>query len=89
MRLGAIILAIFGAALASSETMAITTYSSSPLSKMIVTATVPDRNDAPLYFTIREGILQSGNMRGVAPGDGMYYQSSGTAEIKSQEGPRS
>ncbi len=78
MRLGTLVLALFAAIFSSSEATAITTYSSSPFHTIIATATVPDRNNAPLYFSILSGF---GKVDGVAPGDEVYYQSTGTAEI--------
>jgi mannose-6-phosphate isomerase-like protein (cupin superfamily) len=81
MRLAAIVLAIFETVLASSEAAAITTYSSSPFRQLIAIATVPARNDIPLYFSIRTGTLGSGKTQGVASADGFYYQSSGAVKI--------
>lgn len=49
--------------------------------KIVATATVPDRNDTPLYFSVLAGRLATGETRGVASGDGVYYQSSGTVDI--------
>jgi hypothetical protein len=45
---------------------------------------VPDRNDIPLYFSVVDGRLEAGETRGVASGDGVYYQSSGTVDVKIQ-----
>jgi hypothetical protein len=56
MRLWAIVLTLLGTIVGSSEATAITTYSSSMLQDIIVTATVPDRNDTPLYFLAAFGI---------------------------------
>lgn len=81
MRLAAVVLAVLGLTLVSSDALAITTYSSSPFSKMIATGTVPDRNDAPLYFSILSGTFAPGTMQEVAGSDGIYYQFSGTGKI--------
>lgn len=81
MRLAAIIIAIFETVLASSEAAAITPYSSSPFRQLIAIATVPARNDVPLYFSIRTGTLGSGKTQGVASEDGFYYQASGAVKI--------
>lgn len=81
MRIRAIVLTLFGMTLASSEATAVTTYSSSLLHKIVATATVLDRNDTPLYFSVLAGRLDAGENRGVASGDGVYYQSSGTVDI--------
>jgi mannose-6-phosphate isomerase-like protein (cupin superfamily) len=79
MRLGNLVFALFAVIVAPSEATAITTYSSSPSRTIIATATVPDRNNVPLYFSILSG---SGKLDGVASGDEVFYQSTGTAEIK-------
>lgn len=84
MRLRAIVLALFGMTLASSDAMAITTYSSSLLQKVVATATVTDRNDISLYFSVLVGRLEAGETHGVASGDGVYYQASGTVDINMQ-----
>jgi hypothetical protein len=81
MRVAPIVLSIFGAMLASSEAVA-ATYSSSHFSKIIATATVPDRDNPQLYFSVRAGTLRSGEMDQITPSDGIYYQYSGTVEIK-------
>jgi mannose-6-phosphate isomerase-like protein (cupin superfamily) len=80
MRVAPIILAIFGAMLASSEAVA-ATYSSSHFSKIIATATVPNRDNPQLYFSIRAGTLWSSETDQITPSDGIYYQYSGTVEI--------
>lgn len=85
MWLRAVVLALSGMSLVSADATAIITYSSSLLQKIVATATVPDRNDIPLYFTVVAGRLEAGEARGVASGDGVYYQSSGTVDI-SMEG---
>jgi mannose-6-phosphate isomerase-like protein (cupin superfamily) len=82
MRLRAITLALLGITLVSSEAAAITTYSTSVLQKIIAFATVPDRNDTPLYFNVRAGILKTNKVQEISFGDGIYYQLSGSAEIK-------
>jgi hypothetical protein len=84
MRIRAIVLALLGMTLASSDATAVTTYSSSLLQKIIATATVPDRNDTPLYFSVVAGRLEAGETRGVASGDGVYYQLSGAVDINIQ-----
>jgi mannose-6-phosphate isomerase-like protein (cupin superfamily) len=77
MRLMILVLAASVTIFASSEALAITTYSSSPFRTITVaTATVPDRDNAPLYFSILSG---SGEVQGVAPGDEIYYQYKGTS----------
>src|ERR1700758_5207509 len=80
MRVAPIVLAIFGAMLASSEAVA-ATYSSSHFSKIIATATVPNRDNPQLYFSIRAGTLWSSETDQITPSDGIYYQYSGTVEI--------
>jgi hypothetical protein len=52
MRLAPIVLAIFGAMIGSSAAIAVT-YSSSPLSKIIATARLPDRDNPEVYFGVR------------------------------------
>jgi hypothetical protein len=83
MRLPAmtVTLALFGITLVSSETAAITTYSTSILQNIIPSATVADRNEAPLHFNVRAGTLKAGKAPGISSGDGIYYQLSGSASI--------
>jgi hypothetical protein len=84
MRLATVVFAVLIATmLASSEAaVAITTYSSSSHARqMVAVAIVPDRNSVPLYFSIRTGILGSDTVNSEAFEDGVYYQSTGAAEI--------
>jgi mannose-6-phosphate isomerase-like protein (cupin superfamily) len=81
MRVAPIVLAIFGAMLACSEAVAVT-YSSSHFSKIIATASVPNRDNLQLYFGIRAGTVWSGEMDQITPSDGIYYQYSGTVDMK-------
>jgi hypothetical protein len=75
MRVAPIVLAIFGAMLASSEAVAVAaTYSSSHLSKIIATATVPNRDNPQRYFSVRAGTLWSSETDQITPSDGIYYQ---------------
>ena len=50
MRVAPVALAIFGTILGSSEAVA-ATYSSSPFSRIIATATLPYRDDPEVYFS--------------------------------------
>jgi hypothetical protein len=61
MRAAPIAIAIFGAIFGSSEAVAVT-YSSSPCSKIIATATLPYRDNPEVYFSIHAGALWSGGV---------------------------
>ncbi|HTT80497.1 MAG TPA: hypothetical protein VMF86_12540 [Stellaceae bacterium] len=74
-------LAALGAAVASSKASALTTYSTSPFRTIIAEATVPDRNDSKLYFSVRSGIVSHDGKPEITSADGIYYQSSGDAQI--------
>jgi hypothetical protein len=82
MRRGALVLAVLGAALISPKALAVTTYSTSPFRTLIAEATVPDRNDAQLYFSVHSGIVPPREKDEVALDDGIYYQSTGQARIR-------
>jgi mannose-6-phosphate isomerase-like protein (cupin superfamily) len=81
MRVAPVVLATFGAMLATSQAVALT-YSSSHLSKIIAAETMPDRGNLQLYFSVRAGTLQAGKVELTTPSDGVYYQNSGTVELK-------
>jgi hypothetical protein len=81
MRLRAIVLALLGLTTVSFQSRAVTTYSSSFLEKTIATATIPDRNDMVLYFSVVVGTFKGAEIHGVAFGDGIYYQLTGTSTI--------
>ena len=80
MRLRAIVLALFGMVISFSAS-AVTTYSHSSSENNIASATIPDRDSIPLYFSVLSGTLEAEAFRAVASGDGIYYQLEGIAEI--------
>jgi mannose-6-phosphate isomerase-like protein (cupin superfamily) len=81
MRLWAMVLAVFGSTFASCKAMPITTYSTSPFRTVIAEATVPDRQGAPLYFSVWSGVLSPKNATKVTYSDDIYYQYLGTTTI--------
>jgi hypothetical protein len=81
MRLRAIVLALLSLTTVSFQSRAVTTYSSSFLEKRIATATIPDRNDMVLYFSVVVGTFKGTEIHGVAVGDGIYYQLTGTSKF--------
>jgi hypothetical protein len=81
MLLQVIILVFLAMLLDSSESGAFTTYSTSTHQRIIASAMVPDRDNAPLYFSVQAGQLEAGEAHGIASGDGVYYQSSGAVDI--------
>jgi mannose-6-phosphate isomerase-like protein (cupin superfamily) len=81
MRLNALVLAILGVMTLSSEARALTTYSTSPFRTEIAEATVPDRDDARLYFSVYSGFVSTNEQRELAFGDGIFYQSTGRARL--------
>jgi hypothetical protein len=82
MRLTPIVLAIFGAMIGSSAAIAVT-YSSSPFSKIIATARLPDGDNPEVYFGVRVGTLWSREAADLIIAiDGFYYQYSRTVEMK-------
>jgi mannose-6-phosphate isomerase-like protein (cupin superfamily) len=78
MRLTAIVLVVYGTALASSEAVAVT-YSSSPLAKIIATKTLPELRNS--HFRIISNTFSSGEIDEISPSDGIYYQYSGKVEM--------
>jgi mannose-6-phosphate isomerase-like protein (cupin superfamily) len=82
MRLGPITLAIFGVLLASTGASAIETYSSSQFHQIIAKAVVPDRNNEQLYFSVVAGTFWTPEIERYAASDGVYYQFTGTAELR-------
>jgi mannose-6-phosphate isomerase-like protein (cupin superfamily) len=82
MRLGPITLAIFGVLLASTGASAIETYSSSQFHQIIAKAVVPDRNNEQLYFSVVAGTFWTPEIGRYAASDGVYYQFTGTAELR-------
>jgi hypothetical protein len=81
MRLEAIVFALFGASLASSEAAETTTYSSSPHQAVIATAVLSDVTSHPIYFTVLAGTFWSGETNRVATGSEIYYEFFGTTEL--------
>jgi mannose-6-phosphate isomerase-like protein (cupin superfamily) len=82
MRLGAVTLAILGVLLASTGASAIETYSSSQFHQIIAKAVVPDRNNEQLYFSVVAGTFWANEVQRYAPSDGVYYQFTGTAQLR-------
>jgi mannose-6-phosphate isomerase-like protein (cupin superfamily) len=82
MRLGAIVLVLFGATLAWPETTetAEAAYSSSRFKTVIATAAL-SYTTRPIYFSVIAGTFWAGETNSAANGDGIYYQYSGTTEI--------
>lgn len=81
MRRGAIALAIACILFGSSEASAVDTYSTSQFRKVIAQATVPDRNNEQLYFSIVAGTFWTNEISKLALSDGVYYQFSGTVYL--------
>jgi hypothetical protein len=81
MRLAAIVLAIFTAALVSSVASAAETYSSSRFRKIIAQAVVPDRNNEQLYFSVVAGTFWPNEAHKFVSSDGIYYQFTGTVDL--------
>jgi quercetin dioxygenase-like cupin family protein len=81
MRLGAIVLAIFGALLATVDASAEQTYSTSQFKKIIAQATVPDRNNEQLYLSVIAGTFWTHEIHKLASSDGFYYEFSGTVYL--------
>src|SRR5271154_1219350 len=81
MRLRAIALAILAALLTPWAALAVETYSSSQFHQLIAKATVPDRNDEQLYFSVVAGTFWANEVQRWAASDGIYYQFTGTTEL--------
>jgi len=81
MRLRAIALAVVFVLLASAEASAVDTYSTSQFRKIIAQATVPDRNNEQLYFSVVAGTFWTQEIHKLASCDGVYYQFSGTVYL--------
>ena len=81
MRLWAVVLAIFIALPGACQAASVETYSSSQFRRLIARATVPDRDKTPLYFSVRGGTFWTPQTSVNAPGDGVYYQFSGTVDL--------
>jgi mannose-6-phosphate isomerase-like protein (cupin superfamily) len=81
MRPGAIALAVVSVLLASAEASAVETYSTSQFRKTIAQATVPDRNNEQLYFSVIAGTFWSHEMHKLASSDGVYYQFGGAVYL--------
>jgi mannose-6-phosphate isomerase-like protein (cupin superfamily) len=79
---GALALAILGVVLAPSRASAIETYSSSQFHQIIAKAVVPDRNNEQLYFSVVAGTFWAKEVQRYAASDGVYYQFTGTAELR-------
>jgi hypothetical protein len=81
MRLGAAVLMILGFLLAPLSASAVETYSSSQLHHLIAKASVPDRNNEQLYFSVVAGTFRTTEVQRRAASDGVYYQLTGTSEL--------
>jgi mannose-6-phosphate isomerase-like protein (cupin superfamily) len=81
MRLRTIAFAILGALLTPWPALGVETYSSSQFHQLIAKATVPDRNNEQLYFSVIAGTFWTNEVRKWASSDGIYYQFTGTAEL--------
>ena len=81
MRPGAIALAVVSLLLSSAEASAVDTYSTSQFRKIIAQATVPDRNNEQLYFSVVAGTFWSSEIHKLALNDGIYYQFSGDVRL--------
>jgi mannose-6-phosphate isomerase-like protein (cupin superfamily) len=81
MRPGAIALAVVFVLLASAEASAVDTYSTSQFRKIVAQATVPDRNNEQLYFSVVAGTFWTNEIHKLALSDGVYYQFSSTVYL--------
>lgn len=81
MRPRAIALAIVCILLGSSKASAVETYSTSQFRKIIAQATVPDRNNKQLCFSVVAGTFWTSEIKKLALGDGIYYQFSGSVYL--------
>lgn len=81
MRPGAVALAIVCILLGSLKASAVETYSTSQFRKIIAQATVPDRNNEQLYFSIVAGTFWTHEVHKLTSSDGVYYQFSGSVYL--------
>jgi mannose-6-phosphate isomerase-like protein (cupin superfamily) len=72
------------AALVSAKAWAIDTYSTSQFRKIIAQATVPDRNNEQLYFSVLAGTFWTNEIQRRTSSDGVYYQFSGTVYLTAE-----
>lgn len=81
MRLWASVLAMVAVLLGTRQAAGIETYSSSQFRRVIAKATVPNRENGSLYFSVRGGTFRTEQISATAPGDGVYYQFSGSVDL--------
>lgn len=78
----AVVLATFIICVGSCPAESVETYSSSQFRRVIAKARIPQRDNAPLYFSVRGGTFWTDQVSTAAPGDGVYYQFSGSVDLR-------
>ena len=82
MRFGAVVLATFMVCVGTCPAESVETYSSSQFRRVIAKARIPQRDNTPLYFSVRGGTFWTDQVSTAAPGDGVYYQFSGSVDLR-------